>query len=426
MKKRNAGKNALKIAYKLTEIYLLFYYIVFTGFRFMMIEDQSLYYLGIVTFVLLAIWLVYMIATGEIPGFPPYLGIYLFFLLSYGTSVFRSIYLPGSIYESLLLSIVVFLFIGIMSVVKYGRDRGEIVNSLLWVGLIYNGLKAIQFVQNWASPGCGVKNILIPNKTAGFLNLTIMLAFGVLIERIYSFTKRSAKVRIDYLAFPGVVYLSSVALLWFAGSRSGLVSFFAGSVIVLLFHWWYSGRGIVWRELVIVVALLAGFVSSSVLLNKPILCAPGVSNTAWTSSIDHRFELWGDALEIVRARPLVGSGPGTFEYIVGPKYDRIGSGKHAHNIYLQTMAERGLLGFVIMFFVFVTIYKTVSMDRIRVMIRLVGVGVLVVVLVQGLADSVMADAPFVMRYFVSILAVVLSPGENSIAYRKLLESEYYG
>lgn len=65
------------------------------------------------------------------------------------------------------------------------------------------------------------------------------------------------------------------------------------------------------------------------------------------TSYNERFDVWRGAFNMVKAHPIVGNGINTFfrDY---PKYridDREDSG-HAHNCYLQMLAETGILGLI--------------------------------------------------------------------------------
>lgn len=61
----------------------------------------------------------------------------------------------------------------------------------------------------------------------------------------------------------------------------------------------------------------------------------------------NRGELWGSALSAFAERPLGGLGPGTFEFFWqagGADREQV---RDAHSLYLETLAERGLPGFVL-------------------------------------------------------------------------------
>ncbi len=60
----------------------------------------------------------------------------------------------------------------------------------------------------------------------------------------------------------------------------------------------------------------------------------------------HRYQYWQTAVHAFKSKPLTGIGPGTFEFYWaqhGAIYEFI---RNAHSLYLETLAEAGLVGFV--------------------------------------------------------------------------------
>jgi len=62
-----------------------------------------------------------------------------------------------------------------------------------------------------------------------------------------------------------------------------------------------------------------------------------------SSSIQDRLSFWQSAVGIFRDYPLTGSGPGTFAFVHG-KYQGRYYAQDAHNLYLQILAEMGIVG----------------------------------------------------------------------------------
>jgi O-antigen ligase len=79
-------------------------------------------------------------------------------------------------------------------------------------------------------------------------------------------------------------------------------------------------------------------------------------------STGNRLELWKGSLMIFKERPLLGTGIGNFEsnikrLISEKKLKEIPYTMHAHNIFLQAMVTRGIIGFVITIGFFATLIK---------------------------------------------------------------------
>lgn len=121
-----------------------------------------------------------------------------------------------------------------------------------------------------------------------------------------------------------------------AGARSGWLGLCAAA---LAFFWMRMSA----RK-----ALLAAFLAVAALL----LARPGNLNPRAVAA-DARWEIWGVAIQVWEAHPLLGAGINAFE----PAYRELGiafdparyddSMPHPHNIYLQFLAETGAVGLVI-------------------------------------------------------------------------------
>jgi O-antigen ligase len=64
-----------------------------------------------------------------------------------------------------------------------------------------------------------------------------------------------------------------------------------------------------------------------------------------TVSGSHRYQYWRTALDAYRSKPMTGIGPGTYEFYWaqhGSIYEFV---RNAHSLYLETLAEAGLIGF---------------------------------------------------------------------------------
>lgn len=67
-----------------------------------------------------------------------------------------------------------------------------------------------------------------------------------------------------------------------------------------------------------------------------------------SSGLRYRVPLWQDALERIRARPLLGWGAGTSEMLIAHSdAEHSANLTHYHNLYLQLLVELGVAGFVL-------------------------------------------------------------------------------
>ncbi|HXF63701.1 MAG TPA: O-antigen ligase family protein [Caldilineaceae bacterium] len=186
-----------------------------------------------------------------------------------------------------------------------------------------------------------------PNQVAGTLlyALPLLLALGVaeLLQR------RQA------LAMPGVRFL-----VWLATPVIGLVLLLTQSRMALF----ASGLGVVvmvlvnrrWGRRLLVIAGL-GVLASLPFLSATLLDTMGETSLAATlggmGTLKFRQDVWVQAVRTIYDFPFTGIGLGTFRRIiyllypvqVSPYYD-LEQAQHAHNFFLQTGLDFGLLGLV--------------------------------------------------------------------------------
>jgi len=392
----------MKYIKKFIEIYLLFYFIVFTGFRYQVANPAILHISTIILEILLALWLLYMLVNNKEPIFPQDPAYYVVFGLAFLTSSIHSIGLEESFIELHLFSITALLFVGLMSWVKWGSTRKDVLNSLLWVGLIYNGMKIIQMVSTKKYLlGCADRTGL-PNKTVGFVTIVLILSLALfLIDR----SKKNALL-------PIIGMISSTLIIFFMGSRGGYGGAIAGILLTLFIYYVSTGRFKI-SSVIVIVSLVLVVPVVGVMVLRPATCevetptgSTVVDTGAWDHNINTRFELWKLSTDIIKRYPLLGAGPGTFPIFAGPKFDNHSVAiVHAHNLYLNVLAERGIIGLLtgagLMFVIVRTVFK-----RKDLLSKMIIVGMFGALLVQGLVDVVFRE-PFIPRMIFSIIAVLL-------------------
>jgi hypothetical protein len=76
---------------------------------------------------------------------------------------------------------------------------------------------------------------------------------------------------------------------------------------------------------------------------------PGHGATRLSSAAgESRYQFWSVAVDENSAKPLTGTGSGTFEYWWARDGDGSGSVRDAHSLYMQTLAELGIVGLVLL------------------------------------------------------------------------------
>ncbi|MEN3001713.1 MAG: O-antigen ligase family protein, partial [Armatimonadota bacterium] len=204
-----------------------------------------------------------------------------------------------------------------------------------------------------------------PNLLAGYLAMVAPLTLGVLLSwaRAYRLPASPSRPRGELQKrevsspfprgnlqegvgnTPWLTALLTVALwlqlsaLVLTGSRLGMVAFGGALVVFLgLALWWrLLTRGFLLR-LVLVGVLLIGVVWLS-LPTAQRLTPQAATQDVHSGSF--RIETWKGAFRMALANPLLGVGPGAFEWRY-PQYASVGFTRLAHNSYLDLASEAGI------------------------------------------------------------------------------------
>lgn len=194
------------------------------------------------------------------------------------------------------------------------------------------------------------------NHFAGYLEMALPMGIGFFASMILLRRRRWGKndgsqsdkqLALTFLV--GLCVLLMVTGLLFSMSRGGLLS---GSIVVaaqvpillsLLSRGKSLRRVLAWGLFfVIIVAMVASLIPWEKLIER--------FSTLPTESVstDIRFRVSMDTLKMSRDFPILGSGLGTYE-LVFPRYktsSRQGLFQHAHNDYVEFLAETGWVGFL--------------------------------------------------------------------------------
>ena len=128
---------------------------------------------------------------------------------------------------------------------------------------------------------------------------------------------------------------------------------YAGSIIAVVLQGCFKVKKIL--PIFVVIALLG-----AVFLPKNVFMRAKSIFLLQQSTYNERMDVWKGTLKMAKEHPIIGSGINTFfrEY---PKYridQREGSG-HAHNCYLQILAETGILGLMAFLYLLASFFTSV-------------------------------------------------------------------
>ncbi len=149
----------------------------------------------------------------------------------------------------------------------------------------------------------------------------------------------------------GFAVLVPLASLLLSGSRGGLISVIAETLILSVILWRRARRGTPWRAptmlgaLGITAALLLFFWMDPGEISKRMATLVNFAHSP-EATFGERKVVTLDCLRILRDHPWIGTGLGSFETAY-PRYQSFPSDllwDHAHNDYAEALAETGLVG----------------------------------------------------------------------------------
>jgi O-antigen ligase len=197
------------------------------------------------------------------------------------------------------------------------------------------------------------------NHLSGFLEMIIPLSIGLLVSRIDFSSVRGLSLRRKILrlsekGLAGNLFLLFAIVLMslgivFSRSRSGVFILFFTFILFLGLITMFSGIGpaLQKRMKTALKALFLVVVGLSLYM--------GIDATLRRFSLDNllregRPTYWANTLKMVADRPLFGSGLGTFGALYPPMQGETGPVflEHAHNDYLEFLAELGFGGFALL------------------------------------------------------------------------------
>ena len=199
-------------------------------------------------------------------------------------------------------------------------------------------------------PGLLRGTIYNPDHFAFYLELLFPLALGLLFARLHVFDPgQSLKDKILHIAEDRqliLLFLAPVVLaagIYLTGCRSGIavlvlsLLFFAQMSVYLRIHFSFRKN---LRLIFVLATLLAVFIGVQSTLDR-FLTGSYINSG--------RVDYWANSLAMFRDFPVFGTGLGTFKYAYFLYGRESGWVSHAHNEYVESLADMGLPAFVALF-----------------------------------------------------------------------------
>lgn len=245
----------------------------------------------------------------------------------------------------------IFLFLLVYDLVSRGWEQSIFLKAFVFVGslmILANLYLAFSWYSNWISnnPGQWLPSITYRPATTNLFAPFMYLTFHMSIPLFF------ATKRIFNKIFLGLIMASSLFVLYLTSSRSGWLAIFFGLII------W--GSYFIFKEKTIFSLIINKFKSNKYLLFGTILLTiififvGGILLYKQSIHPTHgniftsRSTLWGPAFTSFQNNPLFGQGQFTYgtsflaENSTPPESVYV----HAHSLYINLLAEMGVLGFV--------------------------------------------------------------------------------
>lgn len=174
---------------------------------------------------------------------------------------------------------------------------------------------------------------------------------------------RACHNRLERTLTIGVIILSWYGLL-ISKSRASLIIALVATLVICLIYMWKKERKWFYR-----ICIFSAFTISTVTLflvvnaELMIQSLKNQSSANWLSVIGgasgSRFEIWSGAFNMIKAFPLVGVGQGNFYRLSADiafsksHFLALNGGENAHNYFLQSLAELGIVGISFFMLVFI-------------------------------------------------------------------------
>ncbi len=310
--------------------------------------------LALLTLLLLTLWMVGSIQEGGLKiGYSPlYVPVVLMLVLGWIQLSFHLTLTPTATKESIL-KLAIYLILFFVVIQLFSASPSEIWRNVgiavLTFGFLFSFLSILQF---FATPGriLGVgRDLGTPfgsyvdrDHYAGLMEMVVPVSAAYVLSR-----PRRDPLN-GMLWFAVVVPVVSLLL---TGSRGGFISLLVEVAILGWVMIWRSplpGRQM--RVAALGLAVVAGTALCFWFVPTYVLAKIGTINSYVAETWEgNRVTLWRNSLRIFREHPLTGTGMGSFVTVYPAHQTEVSDlvTEHAHNDYVEALAETGLAGGVL-------------------------------------------------------------------------------
>ena len=333
------------------------------------------------------------------------------------------------------LTLYLLIFVVMARVLRVEKWRSTLIAIYLHTALLVSCYGIRQWIfgapalATWSDPDSEMGNFTRAYSFLGNPNLLssyLMPAVAYSLMAIFSWVGRYRK------ALAAVMFATNLACVAFTYSRGGwigLVLMF-GTIALLLGYWMN-----LYRRKWVLPAILGGLIS---ILLIGVLFVPPIRNRVLSmfigrgdSSNNFRLNVWQSVIEMIKARPVLGIGPGNDAFNkVYPLYARTRfTALSAYSILLEIAVETGLVGLsCFLWLVVVTLTQgAVQLQRLRANENAQGfwvigaIGAMVGLLGQGVVDTVWYRPQVNILWWMAVAIIASFYGALPTDVRKPIE-----
>jgi O-antigen ligase len=241
---------------------------------------------------------------------------------------------------------------------------------------------------------------------AAYMELAIALPLGLFFAR--------ALERDKLLLYLTAIVMMGIAL-FMSGSRGGTVSLVAEVLFVVLITTKFEGAFQYVVRIGGVAVLLVGIIVGTMLLGGESSLTRFAESTTMKDPTTSRTHIWATTIGIIEQNPLMGAGLNAFgvAYTLQDTFNGMERAEQAHNDYLQTLSDGGIVGGIIGLAFLALLFRTgfaniKTNDRFR---RGVAAGALAgcfAILVHSMFDFVLHTTAIALLFLMLMALLVVS------------------
>ena len=190
-----------------------------------------------------------------------------------------------------------------------------------------------------------------PNALALFLTPILIILIGLFVQKYKNASPRRYQV-LFFATFLLTTSLFGILAIYFTKSKGALLALLAGIIFYTLF---YKGH----RKIFTTILIITIITFITIITINPAFIK-GTASVEGGDSISTRLEMWSEAWQMLKTKPLLGAGLAGYQTAVVSFHtkDYIEVYLYPHNIFLNFWTEIGLLGLLAFIGIIIWFYKT--------------------------------------------------------------------